>query len=570
MIDSKIGRYDIIKMLGQGSMAIVYEAYDPIIDRNLAIKMLREECCLDSTYRTRFIREAKAAGNLSHPHIVTVHDIGETDSRPYIVMELLEGTTLEQRLSLSPPLTSSETIDICIQLATALHYAHDAGVVHRDIKPSNIVCTNTASDKINVKITDFGIAHVTDSNLTQGTESAALLGTPYYISPEQVLGSRIDGRADLFSLGITMYQLFCGQRPFVGTTMHTLLFQIATEKHRPITNINSDFPLQLILVIDKCLQKNPDDRYQTGQELVDGLNHAKEDIRKHGAKKAKNRFSSSVYQQTLLVSLLLFITMTITAFTLIHFQQLSLQQETQLQGIKFARYVAKQNTETVVRQDWLAVELFIQHINSFEHLQRVSITDHEGMIRGDTLSSAVNTLWQEQPPLPASEPNKISSAILTGQVRVVDRQSKPAVIYNGITVPSGLISLLNLNHYNEFHISMSFGPRHVGKVIVSQSPSIHSQPLLQTISIVLLLYFICVVTVIPIVYVITRANAKSLKLLQNSMNQITSGDYSQRFDSLPLNETGETYLAYNNMADKIQQRDKYELTTQKPVQDDGY
>lgn len=547
MIESKIGRYDILKLLGQGAMAIVYEAYDPYIDRTLAIKLLREERCLDNENRTRFLREAKAAGNLSHPNIVTIHDIGEIENRPYIVMELLEGTTLEEMLNNGWEFDISDTVAICIQLATALHYAHECGVVHRDIKPSNIVCTNSQKSNMVVKITDFGIAHVTDSNLTQGTETGTLLGTPYNISPEQVLGTTVDGRADLFSLGITMYHLFSGQRPFIGSNLHTLLFQIATEDHRPITQIIPEFPLQMKLVLDKCLEKDPNDRFQTGQELVSGLRQAKQEISKRGAKKTKSRMLSTAIKQSIITSLILLVTMSASAFTIINIQQQSLHNDLQQLGVGFTKYVANQNTESVLRQDWLAVELFIQHFGTPKQIQRVVITDHENIIRGDSLVKDVGEIF-------ISDINS-KSGRKKENVLVFSHQSTGPIKYGNLSLPSWLTHLFNLRQHYEFYFNMSFDQRHVGKVIVSFSPDISNQSFLDTLSIVIILFVICLSTIIPVIYYVAHSNTGSLNQLQLSLKHITSGNYTQRIRDVPHNEAGATYIAYNNMADKLQERD---------------
>ncbi|MFV2058943.1 MAG: protein kinase, partial [Thiohalomonadales bacterium] len=526
------------------------------IDRTLAIKLLREERCLDTENRLRFLREAKAAGNLSHPQIVTIHDIGEVENRPYIVMELLEGTTLEDMLNAGWEFSIGDTVAICSQLALALHYAHECGVVHRDIKPSNIVCTNSQKGKISVTITDFGIAHVTDSNLTQGTEAGALLGTPYNISPEQVLGTTVDGRADLFSLGITMYHLFSGQRPFIGTNLHTLLFQIATEDHRPITQIIPEFPLQLKCVIDKCLEKDPDDRFQSGQELVDELNQATQDISKRGAKKSKTRKISTAVKHSALLSLLLFVTMSASTFFVIKMQTQSQRSDLRQLGIGFSRYVAQQNTESVLRQDWLTVDLFIQHFDSPKQIQRIIITDHKDIIRGDSLQKGIGTKLQSD--------IKDKTGIKTDNVLVFSRQSNNPISIAGKTLPAWLTKLFNLGQYDEFYYNMSFGQRHVGKVIISFSPDISNQSVLNTLITLLALYILVLMTTLPAIFYFSRFNTKSLDLLKVSIKHITSGNYTQRIRHIPNNDIGDTYIAYNNMADKLQERDLRQQSMQQP------
>jgi serine/threonine-protein kinase len=205
------GRYQIIKEVGRGSMGIVYQARDPNIDRLVAVKVLRHDRITTDSFVKRFLKEAKVIGRLSHPHIVTIHDVGEDQGTVYIAMEFLEGISLSEIIQ-DRCLDAKEVIDFGTQIAETLDYAHRKGVIHRDIKPSNIV----AEPDGQIKITDFGIARIEDSSATLQTQAGAIMGTPAYMSPEQVLGHSVDGRSDLFSLGVILYELSTGRRPFGG------------------------------------------------------------------------------------------------------------------------------------------------------------------------------------------------------------------------------------------------------------------------------------------------------------------------------------------------------------------
>lgn len=270
-----IGRYEVKEILGSGAMADVYLAFDPKINRTLAIKLLKNEHASNDEYRFRFLREASAAGNLVHPQIVTVYDVGEVDEHPYMAMELLNGDSLEDLMDSDHQFSISEVLDIGIQVADALHYSHTQGVVHRDIKPANIVCTKGSTQ---VKITDFGIAHIDDTHNSRQTQMGVILGTPQYMAPEQLRGERIDGRADLFATGVLLYQLITNEKPFTGNTLASLFLEISNGNYIHIEHLVANIPPRLARIISKLLEKKPSRRYQTGEELSNALQQVKQEL----------------------------------------------------------------------------------------------------------------------------------------------------------------------------------------------------------------------------------------------------------------------------------------------------
>jgi serine/threonine-protein kinase len=264
-----LGRYQIEKPLGKGAMGTVYLGKDSKLDRLVAIKTLplsqefEAEELQEATIR--FFREAAAAGRLKHPHIVAIYDAGEEQDLAFISMEFFKGGNLVPYTQGGNLLAIATVINIVISIAEALDYAHNQGVVHRDIKPANIMY-NPATGQI--KITDFGIARITDSNKTK---TGIILGTPSYMSPEQLAGKPLDGRTDLFSLGVMLYQLLTGVLPFQADSMATLMFKIANEPHPDIISIRPNIPSCLKQIIDIALQKNAQDRYQDGAQFAQAL-----------------------------------------------------------------------------------------------------------------------------------------------------------------------------------------------------------------------------------------------------------------------------------------------------------
>jgi serine/threonine-protein kinase len=257
-------------------MGMVYLGQDDKIGRTVAIKtmLLSDEIEEDmrDEVRTRFFREAEAAGRLDHPGIVTVYDVGDEQDLAYIAMDYLKGKDLTAYCNAKSLLPVSKVFNVIIQVATALDYAHQQHVVHRDIKPANIIYDD---EKRVAKITDFGVACLTDASKTK---TGTIIGSPYYMSPEQLAGKKVDGRADLFSLGVTMYQMLCGELPFKGDSIASLMYNIANEKHPDIRRFRSDLPNCVNNLIDKILEKEAQQRFESGQEMADSMKLCQEHI----------------------------------------------------------------------------------------------------------------------------------------------------------------------------------------------------------------------------------------------------------------------------------------------------
>lgn len=271
-----IGRFEIEQIVGRGAMGVVYRGRDTRIGRTVAIKTLAlaqefEGRKLEEI-KQRFFREAETAGRLNHPNIVTIYDVGEEHDLSYIAMDYLTGENLRKYCEVRNRLSLETVLDICAQVAEALDYAHRHGVVHRDVKPANIIYDQPTG---RVKVTDFGVAALTDASKTR---TGTILGSPSYMSPEQIQGNRVDGRSDLFSLGVTLFELLTGALPFVGEPVATLMYRIANEPHPDIASLRPDLPQCVRIIINKVLQKDPVKRYQTGLDMATALRRCQQSI----------------------------------------------------------------------------------------------------------------------------------------------------------------------------------------------------------------------------------------------------------------------------------------------------
>ncbi|MGH8693759.1 MAG: serine/threonine-protein kinase [Burkholderiales bacterium] len=265
-----LGRYEILAELGHGAMGVVYKARDPMLDRVVAIKTVNLALPKDERveYEARFYQEAKAAGGLSHRNIVTIYDIGRSERIAYMAMEFLEGDELRDLLQARAPIALSRALDIGAQVAEGLQYAHERQIIHRDIKPGNIMVLHDGL----VKITDFGIARMRNNEVK--TMTGIILGSPKYMSPEQVSGKRADTRSDIFSLGVVIYEMLTGTSPFVADNIHGVMYQTMNFNPPAPKTLNPDLPEVLNFIVAKALAKNLDDRYQKAKDLAHDLREA--------------------------------------------------------------------------------------------------------------------------------------------------------------------------------------------------------------------------------------------------------------------------------------------------------
>ncbi|HMW35857.1 MAG TPA: serine/threonine-protein kinase [bacterium] len=285
MEPKKLGRYEIVQVLGQGAMGIVYKGVDPMIGRTVALKTLKSGSEIPeqqlTEFKRRFAQEAQSAGRLNHRNIVTVYDVGEEEGLAYIAMEFIKGRPLDDLIAEKHPFTIEQIVDIMIQICEGLGYAHKNGVIHRDIKPANIVLTD---DQI-AKVTDFGIAKLTS---TSATQTGMVVGTPSYMSPEQITGRGVDNRSDIFSIGAVFYELLTYEKAFPGDNITTVMYRVVHENPAPLSISNAMVPPQFQAIIERAMAKNPADRYPDAETMASDIRNYKTATANMGATQVIN------------------------------------------------------------------------------------------------------------------------------------------------------------------------------------------------------------------------------------------------------------------------------------------
>lgn len=524
----QVGRYRVQSRLGRGGMATVYRAHDPSIGRDVAIKFLHPSMCEDNECRLRFLRESRAAGGLSHPNIVVVHDVGEIEGRPYMAMELVNGTPLSDVLAKAKTLPVQDVVAIGLQLAQALEYAHSRGIVHRDIKPGNVMLL---ADGHSIKVADFGIAHIEDGSGEQRTMVGAVLGTPQYMSPEQTRGDKIDGRSDLFSVGIVLYQMLTGERPFRGDSLVAVATQIATVEHPPLSQVRPGLPASLRRVVDRCLAKAPAQRYQSGKELADALLKVQLEMEELARENGQKRIVPLRVKWAAMMGLIVAVVMGLTTAVVTQRQYAAMMGQVNEYGSSLARFIAAQNAAAVLDDEWDTVDVAVQEIMKTRSFERVSVIDQAGNVRVSSQTALVGRPYiPEGVPLPGDVGGGGGGAITT------------------VRYTSAGQSVLG------FEVPVLFQGKQVGRVALG----IPEQPLTQvarlSITLMVLLLVVTVLAVVIAMYFVANWFAKPIRLVGESMAEIGKGRFDHRINEDRNDEFGQLFAAFDAMAIALQHR----------------
>lgn len=533
----RVGRYEIRERIGQGAMAEVYRAYDPGIGRDLAIKLLKGEFRENAQYAGRFLREAKAAGALSHPNIVTIYDVGEEGGYPYIAMELLEGEPLDAVLERYGNLSPDDVLAIGLQLTEALSYAHGLGVVHRDIKPSNILL---APDGRGVKILDFGIARVAEAHVDEAetlrTQAGQVLGTPRYMSPEQALGQEIDGRSDLFSTGVVLYELLTGRRAFDGSSAATLALQITQQDPAPIVDFAPDAPRGLQFIIGKLMAKRPDRRFADGAQAAEAFRREQAALvaAKAEAKAPRRRLPLQVRLSVVMASITTAVLLAGTTLV-VERQYEAMERMALTSGTAVATFVANNvalqaadnASLPAAERDWLPVEAFVKSAVGDPNIRRLSVVDAEGVVRASSDPSLIGRPHQG-----------------VGSDAVLQRQGDVTVALSGAEGAQDL----------RFVRPITYAGRSFGLVDVSLSKADLDAAAALSRMLMLALGLIIVATVIGASYAVVRAIAKPIQRLKGALDAAADGDFDFRLSHRRSDEFGDLFDAFNRLTATVEAR----------------
>ena len=524
----EVGRYQVDLMVGEGAMARVYKAYDPKIDRTLAIKLLKSHLLTDEEYRVRFFREAKGAGILSHPNIVTVFDVGEEDNHPFLAMEWVEGTTLADVLKEGRKFTPKEVVEIGIQLVRALDYAHKKGIVHRDVKPGNVMLVK---DSLTVKVADFGICRITEADTRsqgQQTQMGDVLGTPHYMSPEQVLGEKVDARSDLFSAGVVLYQLLTGALPFEGDSLISVAFKITKSDPPSIDKLRPELPLALRRVIERALKKQADKRYQTGEDFAQALIGVARDLTEDENRKGPGRGISLSVRWALMMAALVAVTMTLTAAVLYQRQYTAMLDQVKSYGGSLAKLIATEMAVPLLSEDWASIDVFIQETTSRQNFNYLLVIDYQDVVRGSSEPALVNVKYTPPDAKPLTSPDP---GIAVQSERLVD----------GRTVLGFMAPVL-------------FQGKEIGKVRLG----IYEAPLAEVANLVLILLAILTLVTVAAVaggtYLLAQRLAAPIRVLRNSLDELAHGRYDYRIRDPRTDEIGELFSEFDRTAAALEQR----------------
>jgi len=515
----RIGRYQVERELGRGTMSIVYKAFDPRIDRHLAVKVLREKFARDVTSRQRFLREARAAGGLGHPNIVTVFDVGQIDGVPFMAMELLEGDTLDDRLGRDLLPSVQETLEIGIQLSSALSYAHERGVIHRDIKPANIYFdagTGVA------KLLDFGIAGVSSRSERPAAEGGLVAGTPTYMAPEQIAGESQDARCDLYALGVVLYRLLAGHLPFDEANLSEQMAKVMREPPPPLEPLDPDTPVELIELTHRLLAKKPAARYSSADEVLEEL----QDIRAGMSRGllAAARRGSALWRWPLAVGALVALVLVLGLSYVYRSQKDAMASATFGYGEGLASVVAREIAEPLLLEDSAALANLLSDFGSNSQVLYLHVTDRSGLIHSST-----NLFLQgeEVPVWPEADIRREETTI-----RILQNEDG------------------NL----EFQVPIRFQARRLGEVYLGLDGSELTAAARGTLSMLVMVFLIAMVVIMAAISAMVRHQKRLIERIGWGLRRMGKGQYDFRLEGNRRDEFGNLYRRFNDMAMRLEER----------------
>lgn len=518
-----LGRYELAEEIGRGAMAIVHRAYDPRLQRDIAIKILRPEVASDEARREYFLTEAHAAGRLSHAGIVTVHDVGEADGSPFMAMELLAGPTLQGILDRYGRLPVTDVVDIGLQLAEALDYAHRRGVVHRDIKPDNIVRMHEGQG---VKLTDFGIARLRQADgLPPVDQREEVIGTPNFMAPEQIRGEDVDGRADLYALGVVMYTLIGGQLPFDRDEVRDTLAAILEESPPPLRGGDDATPPALVDMIRTLMAKDPAARYATGAELAQDLRQVARELETRDQSRVRMPLH---IRWPLIMSAAVGVIMILAGVAVHWHQRVAMTGVVLDYGTTLAQNLATETAEDILLGDAAAIQATVADMERNRHMAYMRIADRDGRVVASTNTDEVGT----------------NSSARQGDAELLVENAGGHVFRQ--TRSDGDRFL--------FVTPVTYSGQRVGELAmaVPDTPLVDA---LRTTQIALAALVVAtLLTVLLAAYVVARRLGLPVRVLTNALDQVRRGRLAYRIRLSRSDEFALLFSAYNRMAEALQRR----------------
>lgn len=521
-----LGRYRIEGRLGEGAMADVYRAHDPDIGRTVAIKVLKPQFASDPELGARFVREARAAGALSHANIATIYDVGEVEGVAYIAMELVDGQPLDEWLHAHGRMPYERVLRLARQLADALAFAHRAGIVHRDVKPSNILIS---ADGSTAKLLDFGVARVgeTDQSALAKTQVGQLVGTPRYMSPEQALGLPVDARSDQFSLGAVLYEMVTGRPAFPGNGLAVLAIQIAQEKVAPIGAAAGDCPPGLRFVIDKLLAKKPEQRFADCAAVLAAIER---EIFDASEASPTRRGLSLRFKLPLALFAVTALALAACVYTILEREQRALEHMAAVSGNSIAAFVTGNAAVAAAdnaglppaEQDWAPLQAFVTAAAQDAGVRNILVADVDGIVRAASDRSLVGQRYREP----------------TGETAIMQESQRKVTSAPDLGAGAGLRFVHPINYAGSRFGTVDL----VLKRDALDAAIASSKSLLTALSVIV------IAVVLLVGYLSGALVARPLRRLRRALDDAGNGDFAFRISHNRRDEFGDVFDAFNRAA----------------------